>query len=233
MASTSLGVQVSIDNNLITSMLAVIMERLTEEEREKIDSWLPFMEEHAEQIILRLNKNIVSKRRPEIIAAAALYDAFLEFESRSSVKIRLPLMRNALGLTPCSINSAWTHLFDNRVFLRKDCLYPVRNNAGLNPQGVVNAVLTNVARAIIKKREDIDIWIDEIRILAGRLLEAMDFGKAAKYDSLLIGTAAIYAAIRNYAGKPHIHMSQRDLAQFGNHSPAMLSKVWLDLFASE
>jgi len=233
MASTSISVQVTDEKNTITQMLAAIMEKLTEEERGRLDSWLPLIEDHAEQCILGLKRKIVSKRKPEILTAAALYDAFLEFESRTLVKIRLPLMKKALGLTLCSVNSAWTQLFDNRVFLRKDCLYPVHNSASLNPQDAIDAVLANVSRAIDEKREDVEMWIAEIRMHAGNCLETMVCGKAAGYDSLLVSTAAIYAAIRNYPGKPLIHVSQRDMAQFCNHSPAMLSKVWLELFADE
>ncbi|MFW9960453.1 MAG: hypothetical protein ACFFDV_05510 [Candidatus Thorarchaeota archaeon] len=232
MASTSIGVQVTDEKNTITQMLAAIMEMLTEEERGKIDSWLSLIEDHAEQCILSLKRKTASKRRREILTAAALYDAFLEFESRTLVKIRLPLMKDALSLTLCSINSVWTQLFDNRMFLRKDYLYPVYSNTSFNPERAVDAVLTNVSRAISEKKDDVETWITEIRILASKCLETMDHEKAEDYDSLLVGTAAIYAAIRSYPGKPRIHVSQRDLAQFCNHSPAMLSKVWLELFAS-
>ncbi len=232
MATTSIGVQITYEKDTVTHMLATIMEKITEEERMKIDPWLPHIEDHAEQCILRLKRKIVSKRRPEILAAAALYDAFLEFESRTLVKIRLPLMKQALGLTLCSINSAWTQLFDNRVSLRKDYLNPVYRSDSFNPKDAIHAVLTNIARAIIEKTDNIDTWIAEIHILACRYLGTMDGAKAAEYDSLLVGTAAIYAAIRNYPGKPRIQISQRDLAQFCNHSPAMLSKVWLEIFTS-
>jgi len=233
MASTSIDVQLTDEKNTITYMLVVILEKLDDTERAKIDSWLALIEDHAEKLIHRLKRKIIVKRRPEILAAASLYDAFLEFESRTAVKIRLPLMKGALGLPLCSINSAWTQLFDNRALLRKDYLNPVHCNSSLSHEEAVLAVLSNVTQAIIEKREDVVAWIAEIQDLACKYLELMDHVKAAEYDTVLVGTAAIYAAICNYPGKPRIQVSQRDLAQFCNHSPAMLSKVWLDLFTSE
>ncbi|MFW9956620.1 MAG: hypothetical protein ACFFCT_01000 [Candidatus Odinarchaeota archaeon] len=232
MASTSIGLQITNDRNTLTCMLAAIIENISEEERIKIDRWLPLIEDYAEQLIHELKKKTVSKRRSDILSAASLYDAFLEFESRTSVRIRLPLLKETLGLKQCSINSAWTQLFDNRAILRKDYLNPVHNNGSLNYQEAVIAVLTNMIRAIIDKTTKLDAWIVEIRILACKYLDTMDHAKAAEYDSVLVSTAAVYSALRNYPGKPRIQISQRDLAQFCNHSPAMLSKVWLELFTS-
>jgi hypothetical protein len=233
MESASVSVQITEDKSIISEMLVRILEKLSNEERERIETWLPLIEEHVEQLILGLKRKAINARRYEILAAASIYDAFLEYESRSSVKFRLPLMEETFHLRPCSINSTWTRLFNKRVLLRKDYLIPVYSNSSFTHRDAVDAVLTNIKRALFEKRDDVETWIDEIRLLTFRLLETMDNAKAAEYDTVLVGIAAIYAAIRKYPGQPRIQISQRDLAQFCNHSPAMLSKIWLDLFALE
>jgi hypothetical protein len=231
MASTSIGVQIVDGQNIISLMLEVIVEKLDNVSRDMLTVWLVRIEEHAEQLVIRMKQKKTSKRRPEILAAAAIYDAFLEFESRTAIKCGLPLMKEALGLTPCSINSAWTQLFDNRSMLRKDYLNPIHSNESLSYHDALVAVLNSITRAIIKKSAEVENWITEIHTIACQLLETMNASAASEYDCVLVGTAAIYAAIRKYPGKPRIQISQRDLAQFCIQSPAMLSKVWLELFA--
>jgi hypothetical protein len=231
LASTSIGVQIVDEQNIISWMLEVIVERLDNESRNMLAAWLVPIEEHAEQLVIRLKQKRTSKRRPEILAAAAIYDAFLEYESRTNVKCGLPLMKEAFGLTPCSINSAWTQLFDNRSMLRKDFLNPVHSNGSLSYQDALVAVLNNITRATIKKNVEAENWITEIHTIACQLLKTMNSSAALEYDCVLVGTAAIYAAIRKYPGKPRIQISQRDLAQVCIQSPAMLSKAWLELFA--
>jgi hypothetical protein len=230
MESTSISIQITVEKRIVSEMLVLILEKLSNEERERIDSWLPLIEEHAEKLILELKKTIANSRKLEIIAAASIYDAFLEYESRTAVKVRLPLMKETLSLRPCSINATWTRLFNNRVLLRRDFLNPVYSNGSISFQDAVYRVLTNITRAITEKNDEVKIWIAEIHALACELLDTTDKTKAVEYDSVLVGTAAIYAAIRRYPGKPRIQISQRDLAQFCCHSPAMLSRVWLELY---
>jgi hypothetical protein len=230
MASTSIGVQIIDEKSIISEMLEVILEKLGDEDRKRMNPWIHDIEEYSEQLVLGLKQKKISKRRPEILAAAAIYDAFLEYESRTTVKFGLPLMKEMFGFAPCSINSAWTQLFDSRALLRKDYLNPVYSNKSLSQKDAVFAVVNNINRAIIGTNTDVEKWITNIRSLACQLLERIDSSNAAGYDCVLVATAAIYAAIRRYTGKPRIQISQRDLAQFCNHSPAMLSKVWLELF---
>jgi hypothetical protein len=167
------------------------------------------------------------------LIAAAIYDAFLEFDSRADVAVRLPLLKEIFGLTLCSINSTWTNLFDDRVLLRKDFLIPVYGTRNISSGDAVGLLLTNIKRAIIKGTSEVETWMGEIYRLSLEMLDSVDRSKAIEFDTVLVGAAAIYAAIQRYPGKPRIQISQRDLAQFCNHSPSMLSKVWLKLFSMQ
>jgi len=213
-------------------MIAALLEKLDVTEREKMSAWIPLIEEHAEQLIHGLRRRTTSKRMPEILVAAALYDAFLEYESRTHVRCRLSLMREIFGLSTCSINAAWIHLFNNRATLRKGYSNPVNGNENYDYGEAVDAILANITRAVVGMTEAVEAYINQIQEQACQLFETMDCAKAEEYDSVLVAAAAIYAAICTLHGKRRIQVSQRNLSDFCSCSPSMLSKVWLGLFAS-
>lgn len=213
-------------------MIVVLLEKLDETEREKMSAWIPLIEEHAEQLVHGLKRKTTSKRKPEIVTAASLYDALLEYESRTHVRYRLSLMSETFGLPTCSINAAWIQLFNNRATLRKGYSNPVNGNDNYNYREALDAILANITRAVIEMTEAVETYVNQIREQARQLLETMDCTKAEDYESVLVAAAAIYAAICGFHGKRRIQISQRDLSDFCNYSPSMLSKVWLGLFAS-
>jgi hypothetical protein len=233
MESDYIVTQMDHEKNQSSMMIASIYESLSTDMKKQLEQWLPLIEDYTEQIIIKQGKKELSRRKPEILIAAAIYDAFLTFESRSNVAIRLPLLKEVFSLNQCSINSTWIKLFDGRGLLRKDFLNPVYVAKDCSLEEAVYAVIKNIRRALIKPTSEILTWIDEIYQRSLEILESIDRAEAMKLDAVLVGTSAIYAAIRNYPGKSRIQVSQRDLAEFCNHSPSMLSKVWLDLFSSQ
>ncbi|RDE14125.1 MAG: hypothetical protein C4K48_07345 [Candidatus Thorarchaeota archaeon] len=232
MASTTTYVQVTHERNLVSDMIAALLERLNETERERMSAWSPLVEEHAEQLIHGLKRKTTSKRRLEILTAAALYDAFLEYESRTHVRCRLSLMKETFGLPTCSINAAWIQLFNNRAALRKGYSNTVYTNESSDHREAVNAILADITWAVVEMTEDVETYIGQIREQACQLLERMDCTKAEEHEPILVAGAAVYAAICTLHGKRRIQVSQRDLSNFCNYSPSMLSKAWLGLFAS-
>jgi hypothetical protein len=229
MASTSIDVQPTYKKNLLVEMLTAVHDSLSPEDRQKLEQWFPQIEEYAEKIITGLDRTVISRRRPEILHAAAIYDAFLEHESRTNVAVRLPLLEDVFGVALCSINSAWTRLFDNRALLRKDHIVPVYGTRDTTFGSAILAIITNIRHAVLEMTPEVQKWIEQIYRQSLETVESIDMPKIIEYDTVLIATAVIYAAIRKYAGKPRIQISQRDLAQFCCHSPSMLSKVWLEL----
>jgi hypothetical protein len=231
MASSSFETRTTYEKNLLADMLTAVHENLNPENRQKLEKWFPQIEEYAEEIITRLDRKVSSRRKPEILLAAAIYDAFLEYESRTNVAVRLPLLADIFGVTLCSISSAWTNLFDNRVLLRKDHLVPVYGTNDISISCAILAVITNIRRAVLQMTPEVQKWIDGIHRQSLEIVEYIDESEATEFDTILIATVVIYAAIRKYTGKPRIQISQRDLAQFCCHSPSMLSKVWLELIS--
>jgi hypothetical protein len=231
MASSSFETRTTYEKNLLADMLTAVHENLNPENRQKLEKWFPQIEEYAEEIITRLDRNVSSRRKPEILLAAAIYDAFLEYESRTNVAVRLPLLADIFGVTLCSISSAWTNLFDDRVLLRKDHLVPVSGTNDISISSAILAVITNIRRAVLQMTPEVQKWIDEIHRQSLEIVEYIDESEATEFDTILIATVVIYAAIRKYAGKSRIQISQRDLAQFCCHSPSMISKVWLELIS--
>ncbi len=232
MASTAICVQFPHEKNLVADMIAVLIEKLNETERERMSAWIPLVEEHAEQLVHGLRRKTTSKRMPEILTAAALYDAFLEYESRTHVRCRLSLMRETFRLSTCSINAAWNQLFNNRATLRKGCLNSVYGNEYSDYREAVDAVLASITRAVVEMTEDVETYVNQIREQVCQLFGRMDSTKAEEYDPILVAGAAVYSAICTLDGKRRIQISQRDLSDLCNCSPSMLSNVWLALFAS-
>lgn len=232
MVSTVTCVQVPHEKNLVADMITALLEKLNETEREKMSSWMPLIEEHAKQLLHGLRRKTTSKRRPETLIAAALYDAILEYGGRTHVRCRLSLMRETFGLSTCSISAAWVHLFRNRTTLRKGYLNPVHGNEKGDYGGAADAILANIVRAVAEMSKDVEKYVNEIRRVTRQLLERMDCAKAEQHDPILVAAAAIYAAICTLDGKRRIQVSQRDLSDFCNCSRSLLSRVWLGLFAS-
>lgn len=233
MASTTVNQTTSESRSLLKDMLHELLEKSIDGEKERVNGWISQIEEYADDIIRRLTPKQVSRRNPEIIAAAALYDAFLEFESRTNVTVRLPQLQESLGLSACSINTAWKSLFDIRSVLRKDYLFTAYTNEDRATAKTIGEVIRNITRALVEATPEIQAWIDEIEIKANQILDEVNQDMAANYDHILLATTAVYAAIQKYHGKPKIQISQRDFAQLCDFSPAMVSKIWLDFFANE
>lgn len=231
MSSVSISTRLVHEKNQLSEMLATIFEHLTKDERIGINQWQTQIEEHAELAINELDKKSINKRRLEITIAAIIYDTFLEFESRTNVIVGLKLLGEIFNINPCSINSAWSKLFDNRIPLRKERLIPVRGAKDISYWEAVCSVMENLTGALTERTSEVETWITEIQWRAIQILESVKQSKATNFDAILVGTAAIYAAIREYPGKPRVQAAQRDLAELCGYSPSMLSKVWLALFS--
>jgi len=229
MASVTTELKTIASASAVSEVMSLLVEKLEDGQREKLSHWMKLIEEHAEKIVRTLTHAQLKRRKPEVVAAAAVYDAFLEFESRTTIKLRLPMMHEALGHSHCSINTTWIRLFDNRASLMGDYLDRVYVEKNGLPSDAVSSVILTLTKAVHKMTTEVKNWLEKIEI------EAIELTQSLKPDitsrgPLLIAVTVIYAATQRHHGKMMVRISQRDLSLLSTSSPAMISKCWLELF---
>jgi hypothetical protein len=228
-ASVSTKLKTIGSASAVSEVMNLLVDKIEDDQREKLSHWIKLIEEHAEKIVHALTPAQLKRRKPEVVAAAAVYDAFLEFESRTTIKLRLPMMQEALSQSPCTINTTWNRLFDNRASLMGDYLdrvYIEKN--GLLPDAV-SSVIQALTKAVYEMTAEVKKWLEKIEIEAIELAQSL---KPDSRDHLLIAVTVVYAAIQQHHGKMMVRISQRDLSLLSTSSPAMISKCWLKLFES-
>lgn len=209
-----------------------LMDNLPKDQTEKLAQWIETIEDAAEEKVQKLDAKQVKRRRSEVIVAAAVYDAFFEYESRTKVKVGLPLLQKTLECPKCSINNAWMSLFDNRVPLIGEFLDVVLTDRNEPLSSVISKVIQALERGVSVDGPPPEVkdWLIKIETEALELSKTIIHDSADRYDFPLIAATTIYAAIKRYPGKMLIKVSQRDLSFISSTSPSMISKCWLDLF---
>jgi len=230
MASISTTLEAITNASAVSYVMNIIAEKMDDTEREKLSQWLKLIEEHAESVMRSVSPAQLKRRNIEIVAAAAIYDAFLEFESRTGVKMRFPQLQKSLGRNQCSINTTWIKLFDNRGSLIGDHLDVIY----IDKSGSLSDVIVNVMQALTKAVNEltptISKWLKNIRTEAVELSQSLSADAVNKYDILTGAVTIIYAATQRHHGKMQVRLAQRDLSLLSAASPAMISKCWIDLF---
>ena len=230
MAAISTILETITPASAVVDVLNLVVEKIGESQREQLSQWLKLIEEHADSAMRNLAHTQLKRRKIEVVAAAAIYDAFLEFESRTGVKIRLPQLQETLGQSQCSINTTWMKLFDNRGSLRGeelDIVYVDKN--GLLADAIAN-VMQAITKAVDGLTPIISKWLENIRTEAIEVSQSISEDVLDRYDFLTEAVTIIYAAIQFHHGKMQVRISQRDLSLLSGSSPAMISKCWIDLF---
>ncbi|TFG32279.1 hypothetical protein EU528_03845 [Candidatus Thorarchaeota archaeon] len=229
MASVSTKLETITTTSTVSEVMNLIVEKMNDPEREKLSHWMKPIEEYAEKIIRNLTPVQLKRRKMDVVAAAALYDAFLEFESRTSVGLGLPLMHEALGRSQCNINTTWKKLFDNRGSLRGEELDVVY----VEKDGSIADAIPNVVQALTNAVDGITpvmkMWLENIRIEAVELSRLVSPDIKKNYDTLTAAVAIIYATIQRHHGKMQVRIAQRDLSLLSATSPALISKCWIEL----
>ncbi len=231
MASVSTKLKTIVSASAVSEVMSLLVEKLEDDQREKLSHWIKLIEEYAEKIVHALTPAQLKRRKPEVVAAAAIYDAFLEFESRTTMKLRLPLMHEALGQSSCIINTTWNRLFDNRASLMGDYLDRVYIEKNGLLSDAVSTVIHALTRAVYGLTTEVKNWLEKIEIESIELTQSLNPDIMSR-DQLLIAVTIVYASIKRHHGKMMIRISQRDLSLLSTSSPAMISKCWLELFES-
>jgi len=230
MASVAANLEMIASTSAISDVISLLMEKLEEDQKERLVHWIKPLEEYAEKIVQALTPAQLKRRKPEVVAAAAIYDAFLEFESRTNIKMRLPLMHEALGRSQCSINTTWNRLFDIRTPLRGERLDEVYFEKNGLLSDAISSVILTLSKAAEIFTSKLKVWLGIIETEAIELSQSLNPAIASMFDAPIIAVTVIYAAMRRHHGKMRIRICQRDLSIISSTSQAMISKCWIDLF---
>lgn len=230
MASVSTKLESIALENVVSHMMTRLLESIPDEQKEKLAQWIGEIETAAEEKVQELTEKQLKKRNREAVAAAAIYDSFLQFESRTDVQVGFNQMQTALGRSACSINTAWKRLFDNRVYLRGESLDMVLTERDGTVYDAISKVIHALKRAAEKITQEAVKWLEEIETEAIELSKTIPSSTIDRYDALLIAITTIYTAIQWHHGKAMIPIGQKDLSLLAATSPAMISKCWIELF---
>jgi len=232
MASVSTTLEAVALASVVSDVMTRLVDSLTDDQKEKLTQWTESIEDAAEVKVQKLIPKQLKRRKPETVAAAAIYDAFIEFESRTKVKVGLNQMQEVLGQKACSINTSWKRLFDNRVSLRGEFLDLVYTERKGTISDAISNVIQALKRAVEKPTKEAMTWLKEIHTEAIELSKIISSSDAARYDTLIVAITTIYAAIQQHHGKMMIQIGQRDLSLLASTSPAMISKCWIEFFGT-
>ena len=226
MASVSTTIERVELGSVVSGVMTRVIEDLPKEQKATLLQWIEEIENAAQKLM----PDQMKKREPETVAAAAVYDAFLQFESRTNIKVGLTQLHRAIGRSACSINTAWKRLFDKRVYLQGDKLemdYRLRRGTALD---VIPNVMQILKEAAKEQTPEVIAWLTEIEKDAIELTKTVATSASDKYDAALVAVTVIYSAVQRYHGKPIVVIGQKDLSLLAVTSPAMISKCWLEFF---
>ena len=233
MASVSTKVDTVASASDVSHIIGRIVDSMDESCKKKIAQWLKLIEEHSEKIIRKLTPSQVKRRNMEAVAAAAVYDGFLEYESRTSYSLSLPKMQEVLGRSICSINTTWNKLFDRRASLMGEYLGVVYIEKDGDLVDAIHNVMQAIRKAVEEPRSEVNSWLDAILEEACELEPIVNQDDLTGFDTLVAAATLIYAAMKLHHGKTMIRISQRDFALLAASSSAMISKCWIDLFGNK
>ena len=228
MVSTS-STRMTVERNAVSQSMLLLLENMSEEVQQQLDQWLPEIEEYAQQSISRLKNLQVSRRRPEIIAAAAIYRAFLEFENRTQVRAGTPFLSESLGITQCAMNDAYRALFDRRVKILSHRVKCIRMSSE-DPADLVLEIVANLMNALEEQTPEAIDWLASVREDAISMLNSLERNQRASCEPDVLAAAAVFGAVQRQTTRAVVHVAQKDIAMACRYSPALVSKIWLRLF---
>lgn len=229
MASVS-TIRVTAQRDAVSQALSPVLENLDEDARTRIEQWLPEIEEEIQNSLCKLRHYQIKHRKRDTLLAAAMYDAFLKFESRTQTCLRTPQIAESLGQPMCVVNRVWTELFDNRAKLHYHRLKSIRKKCS-NPRDLVPQVIDALRGALERSMPETEEWFSHIEAHAKDLLLLLPPTAIMQYDARLLSALAVYTASRLYHGKPLVNITYSTLSVVCGWSITMLSQTWTDVFS--
>jgi hypothetical protein len=221
--------RMTAERDAVSQSTSLLVKNMNDEARERLEQWIPEIEEHAVRSIAELPYILAARRRPEILAAAALYQAFLEFESRTGLAVRTPYLSEALGIKLCSLSEAYGKLFDRKVRVLHhniECIQMLSDD----PADLVKEVIASLVSALEEQNPTAADWFAEVQEDAIVMVDSLKKQQQGTYEPDVIAAAAVFGAIRRQTAQEVVHVAQKDIAQTCRFSPSLVSKVWLEFF---
>lgn len=229
MTSTSSTMIVS-ERDASIQVLSSIMEKLNKKEQQKLNSFLPDIEAHILKTIGNVPEDRVKRKRRETIFAAAIYDTFLQYQQRTTIKVNVTCIADSMGLKPCAVNKVWLSLFDTRIKINLQCLERVRGKSK-NPKNLVTEVVTLLNDAIVENSKKVRKWFASVETEAKELLGLLNDQSLKDYPPDILAVVAVYGVIRRQ-GKAMVPLSQLHASLLCRTSSSMISSVWLEVFGN-
>ena len=227
MASTSRTSMIP-ERDASSQVLSLILERLDEESLQRLEPFIPEIEEQLVRTIEGVSEERLNRKSREGLASAAIYDTFLHFEHLAKVRVRTEFIAQSLGILPSVVNYTWRHLFDDRVKLdagRIECI----SGRGKNLHQLISDVVRTLFRAVMEKPSGIEKWFASVEEQARDLIYFLDKEQLTQSPPDILALVAVYGVIKNQ-GKPMVPLSQKQAGLVCNVSPQMISLVWTELF---
>lgn len=232
MAAITTGMQTPFEMSVITEVVGQICDSLDRAAKERVLPWIPDIEEYSKRITDNLRSKDTQRRRADVLVAAAIYDAFLEFESRTKTTLGLLQLEKVLNLRACSISSTWSKLFDTRVDLSSELLDTILLTRNQTIADGIQLAIKMIERADSKKNPRIRDWLQMIEKEALDLLLEVSSDTYNEYDPMIVAVVLVYASMKFHRGKMLIRIAQHDLADLSGFSTSQVSKCWINLFGS-
>ncbi len=225
MASTS---SVITKKDTDTQLLAPILDKLDEESLRELEPFIADIEEHIQQTVASVPQRKLRQRNREAMISAAIYDAFLQFEKRTMVRVRAEFIADCNGVLMTAVNQNWRALFDIRVKLDGNRI-EIISGKSQDLGKLISEVVQSLQDALEERTPEVQKWFTNIEEEAKDSLTCLNSERFEDYPSEVIAATAVYCAIR-CEGKPLVQLSQRDASYTCSFSPQMISKTWKELF---
>ena len=232
MAAITTGMQISLEMSIITEVVGKICDSLDQEAKESVLPWISDIEEYSKQVIENLRPKDTQKKRADVLVAAAIYDAFLEFESRTDMPLGLLQLEKVLNLRACSISSTWSKLFDTRVSLSSELLDTIHLTRDQTIADGIQLTIKMIERADSEKKHPVRDWLRMIEKEALDLLLGASSDIYTEFDPMVVAVVFVYASMKFHRGKMLLKIVQHDLADLSGFSTSQVSKCWTKLFGS-
>ncbi|GAH12228.1 unnamed protein product, partial [marine sediment metagenome] len=211
-----------------SQVLSPILDKLDEESLKRLEPFIAEIEEYIQQTVSSVPQNKLRRRSREALISAAIYDTFLVFEKRTKVRVRSEFIAECFGILMSVLNQNWRVLFDIRVKLDRNRIEIISRESE-DIDKLVSEVVQSLHDASEKKTPEVQEWFTTIEDKAKDLLLCLDRRRIQNYPPEIVAVTSVYGVVQ-CEGKPLVQLSQRIMSLTCSFSPAMISKVWLELF---
>jgi hypothetical protein len=204
---------------------------LMEEEVSRLTPWLVEIEAKAQELMQILRPADTKALHPHVVAAAALYDAILHFESRTGVMIVFSRLMEATGLSVHRIQKVWKRFYDKRIYLDINQLSAIEVPNDATPSQLIPKMIKQIRDALIDATQQGHDWLSSVENEALQILSDPSFVSEELPE--VTAAATIYESARTHDSKRLVHLPHRLLGRISGWGEAKIARVTKELFEQE